>query len=67
MTAERAREDESSHRAQGVLPRECGSWLSYLQMSMNPCGGRKRISKKMIPMIQGQLQFEGVALLLATY
>ena len=69
--SQRARKDgKSSHRARDVLPRECYSWPSYLQASMDPFGGRKttcRYQKNMMPMIQGQLQFEHVALLSATY
>ena len=65
--SQRARKDEkSSHRARDVLPRECCSWPSYLQMSMDPFGGRKttcRYQKNMMPTIQGQLQFQHVALL----
>ena len=41
-TAQRAREDgKSTHCARYVLPRECCSWPSYLQTSMDPFGGRK--------------------------
>ena len=43
-TAQRAREDgKSTHCARYVLPRECCSWLSYLQTSMDPFGGWKTI------------------------
>ena len=70
MTARRAREDGKwSHRAQGVLPRECCSWPSYLQTSMDSCGRRKttRRYQREMPKIQGQLQLESVALLSAVY
>ena len=42
MTAQRAREDDkSSDHSRGILPRESFSWLSYLQMSMDPMAGEK--------------------------
>ena len=44
MAAQRAREDgKSSHRARGVLPRECCLWPSYLETSMDPYGGKKKL------------------------
>ena len=62
---------KSSHCARAVMPRKCCSWQSRLQTSMDPFGGRKATcryqKRELMVTIQGQLQFEHVALLLATY
>ena len=61
MTAQRAREDgRSSHCAQGMLPRDS-------IIFRNEYGHLWWEKKNYLQDIQGQLQFESVALLTATY